>query len=262
VYADEVFVGAGDVGDCATGGSERTVRLLDRTPGTVFMLGDGAHPQGARDTYADCYDPTWGRHLSRTRPVPGNHDYDLPESPGFFEYFAGQIGEGGRTYYDFQLGAWRIYALDSNIGAGSSSNQYQWLSTTLAQDSGSCALAYWHHPIRSSARNGDQDQMLDVWRLLAEHGADVVLSGHDHVYERFAPMNKELDYDPRGMRLFVAGTGGARHYTFRDPRPLSEVRIEETWGVLKLTLSNDGYTWEFIPSAGSAGSDSGSDECH
>ena len=262
VYPDEVFVGAGDVGDCNTGGAIRTGRLLDGIPGTVFMLGDGGHPQGSRETYADCYAPSWGRQLWRTRPVPGNHDYDLPDSPGFFDYFAGQLGDAGRTYYDYQLGAWRIYALDSNLAAGESSSQYQWLSAHLAASPSACTLAYWHHPVRSSSRGGDQDNMLAVWRLLSAAGAEVVLSSHDHVFERFAPMNASFAFDPRGIREFVVGTGGGRHYTFRDPKPLSEARIEQTWGVLKLTLSNDGYAWTFVPIAGSAASDSGSDTCH
>jgi hypothetical protein len=260
VYPDEVFVGAGDVGDCSYDGAKRTGRLLDGIPGTVFMLGDGGHPQGAIDTYDDCYDPYWGRHLWRTRPVPGNHDYDLPQSPGFFQYFAGQLGEGDRTYYDFRLGAWHVYALDSNIASNTSSSQYQWLAAQLAEDTGTCTLAYWHHPVRASSRGGDQPNMMAVWELLAARGADIVLSSHTHVYERFAPMNGSFGFDDRGIRLFIAGTGGGRHYTFEEPKPLSEVRIEQTWGVLKLTLSNDGYAWDFIPVSGE--SDAGTGECH
>jgi hypothetical protein len=260
IYLDEVLVGAGDVGDCAFEGARRTGRLLDGTAGTVFMLGDGAHPQGAIDTYDDCYDPYWGRHRWRTRPVPGNHDYDLPSSPGFFQYFADQLGEGGRTYYTYQLGAWHVYALDSNIASDASSSQYQWLRARLAENTGTCTLAYWHHPVRASSRGGDQPHMVAVWELLAAHGADVVLSSHTHVYERFAPMNETFGFDERGIRLFIAGTGGARHYTFDDIKPLSEVRIEQAWGVLRLTLSNGTYSWDFIPVSGE--SDSGTGECH
>lgn len=262
IYPDAVFVGAGDIGDCNHDGARRTGRLLDGIPGTVFMLGDGAYPRGSAEDYDKCYDPYWGRHRSRTRPVAGNHDYDEPGSPGFLGYFAGQIGEGGRTYYRFQLGAWQVYALDSNIPAGESSSQYQWLATELAQNVSKCTLAYWHHPVRSSSRGGDQDEMKAIWALLADRGADLVLSAHDHVYERFAPMNASFGFDARGMRLLNAGTGGGRFYTFNEPRPLSEVRIEQTWGVLKLTLSNDGYAWEFIPVSGGAASDSGADACH
>jgi hypothetical protein len=261
IYPDAVFVGAGDIGDCNHDGARRTGRLLDGIPGTVFMLGDGAYPRGEAEDYDDCYDPYWGRHRSRTRPVPGNHDYDEPGAPGFLGYFAGQVGDGGRTYYRFQLGAWQVYALDSNIPADASSSQYQWLAAELAQNVSRCTLAYWHHPVRSSSRGGDQDQMQTIWALLADRGADLVLSAHDHVYERFAPMNASFGFDARGMRLLNAGTGGGRFYTFGEPRPLSEVRIEQTWGVLKLTLSNDGYMWEFIPVSGSA-TDSGADTCN
>jgi hypothetical protein len=256
-----VFVGAGDVADCTLSGAELTARLLDRTPGTVFMLGDGAYGDGKLEEYLNCYEPTWGRHLGRTRPVPGNHDYSPASLRGFFTYFAGQIGEGGRSYYEFRLGAWRVYALDSNIDAGQGSAQYQWLANALPLESGGCTLAYWHHPLVSSSKGGDNHQMLPLWRLLVERGADVVLNGHAHAYERFAPMGSSLSFDPAGIRQFTVGTGGARLYPFESVAPLGEARIS-AWGVLKLVLSNGGYSWQFMPAAAGSPSDSGQAACH
>jgi acid phosphatase type 7 len=260
VYPDEAIVGAGDVADCTNGGSVQTAKLLDGISGTIFMLGDGAYPQGSPESYADCYGPTWGRHVTRTRPVPGNHDYDEPGAAGFLGFFAGQLGDTGRTYYRYRLGAWMLYALDSSIDATEGSEQYRWLATELAANPNACTLAYWHYAVLTSSRSGGADEMHAVWRLLADQRADVVLAAHDHVYERFAPMNRSFGFDPNGIRQFVAGTGGGRLYSFVDIKPLSEARTAE-WGVLKLVLSNDGYSWEFIPVAAGGMRDSGQGTC-
>lgn len=258
--APQVFVGAGDIADCAVAGVAATARLLDAIPGTVFTLGDNAYFSGTREAYRNCYDPTWGRHKSRTRPAPGNHDYDQPGAAPYFEYFGANAGPPVRGYYSFDLGAWHAISLSSNVPVGPGSAQESWLREDLAASRAKCTVAYWHHSRFSSGQHGDQGQMRHFWQVLYDAGADVVLSAHDHLYERFAPQDPDGRADPaRGIRQFTAGSGGAPLYQFLTIRPNSEVRIS-TWGVLKLTLSQDGYEWEFIPVSGAR--DAGTGQCH
>jgi hypothetical protein len=256
-HADEIFVGAGDIGHCNVKGASETARLLDAIGGTVFTLGDNAYDDGTADEFDRCYDPSWGRHVDHTWPSPGNHDYHMPGAQGYFSYFG--LRAGGE-YYHFKLGAWDIYSLNSQVPAQASSAQYQWLETELETDESACSLAYWHYPIASSSRHGPTVEMKPVWDLLAAHHADVVLAAHDHVYERFAPMNASLRSSPDGIRQFVVGTGGAPLYPFTDIAPNSDVRLAE-WGVLKLVLSTAAYSWEFITVDGQT-RDSGRGECH
>jgi hypothetical protein len=257
----EVFVGAGDIALCTPDGDhEATARLLDTIGGTVFALGDNAYYSGTAEEYRDCYDRTWGRHKNRTRPVPGNHEYVTPGASGYFDYFGINAGPHGLGYYSFDLGAWHIVALNSNIPVSAGSTQGAWLRADLAANRSRCTLAYWHHPRFSSGQHGNQEQMHDFWRILHEASAEIILSGHDHVYERFAPQDADGFPDPaRGVRQFVAGTGGARPYAFASLRANSEVRMSML-GVLKLTLSAHGYDWEFISVAGPG--DSGTASCH
>jgi hypothetical protein len=258
---DEVFVGAGDIGNCHEVAARKTGQLLDQMAGTVFTLGDNAYSSGSLKNFNECYDPFWGRHVRRTRPSPGNHDYETANASGYFSYFGDRAGESGAGYYRFTLGAWDIYSLNSNVPAGEGSTQYRWLADQLTTHSNKCTLAYWHHPVRSSGKHGDQGQMMPIWRLLFRNGADVVLAAHDHLYERFAPMNASLGFDVQGIRQFIAGTGGAPLYDFLGRKPQSEVGIK-TWGVLKLILKADGYSWEFIPVSDDDSRDAGDDECH
>ncbi len=259
----EIFVGAGDIAQCGSEGmarSQATARLLDGVGGTVFALGDNAYPSGALQDYRNCYDPTWGRHRARTRPVPGNHEHETAAGAGYYEYFGANAGPAGRGYYSFDLGNWHVIALDSSIPVGNGTAQAAWLRHDLATSSKMCTLAYWHFPRFSSARHGNQPQMGEFWRLLHDAGAEIVLAGHDHVYERFGPQDPDGLPDPqRGIRQFVVGTGGAPPYPFVDVKPNSEVRISTT-GVLRLALKAGGYDWDFIPVSGQA--DSGSGNCH
>jgi hypothetical protein len=259
--APEIFVGAGDIALCTPDGNhEATARLLDTIGGTVFALGDNVYYSGTAEEYRDCYDRTWGRHKNRTRPVPGNHEYVTPGASGYFDYFGINAGPHGLGYYSFDLGAWHIVALNSNIPVSAGSTQGAWLRADLAANRSRCTLAYWHHPRFSSGQHGNQEQMHDFWRILHEASAEIILSGHDHVYERFAPQDADGFPDPaRGVRQFVAGTGGARPYAFASLRANSEVRMSML-GVLKLTLSAHGYDWEFISVAGPG--DSGTASCH
>jgi hypothetical protein len=225
-------------------------------------LGDNAYPSGAMKDYRECYDPTWGRHKGRTRPVVGNHEYETPGAEPYFTYFGPAAGPAGLGYYSFDLGAWHIVVLNSSAPVGPGSVQAAWLRADLASNRSACTLAAWHHPRYSSGRHGNADEMRTLWRLLADAGADVVLSGHDHDYERFAPQDADgvLDRD-RGLREFVVGTGGAVPTPFGTVAANSEVRLAGTLGVLKLTLSSNGYGWEFLtPGAGVA--DAGSSTCH
>jgi calcineurin-like phosphoesterase family protein len=259
--APEVFVGAGDIALCTRDGNhEATAQLLDAIGGTVFALGDNAYYSGTAAEYRDCYDRTWGRHKNRTRPVPGNHEYESPGASPYFDYFGINAGPHGLGYYSFDLGAWHVVALNSNIPVSAGSTQGAWLRADLATNRSRCTLAYWHHPRFSSGQHGNQEQMRDFWQILHEAGAEIVLSAHDHVYERFAPQDADGIPDPaHGVRQFVVGTGGARPYAFASLHANSEVRMS-TLGVLKLTLTADEYTWEFI-SVGGPG-DSGTASCH
>jgi hypothetical protein len=255
-----VFVGAGDIAQCNRN-SEDTARLLDTIGGTVFTTGDNAYFHGNRMNFLECYEPTWGRHKGRTRPTPGNHEYESPGAADYFEYFGLNAGLPGLGYYSFDLGSWHAIALNSNIGVQRSSPQGVWLANDLESSSAfRCTVAYWHHPLFSSGPNGDGAATRDFWRILYDAGVEIVLNGHDHLYERFAPQDPDGRPDPaRGIRQFTVGTGGATLYGFTTTRPNSEMRIS-AYGVLKLTLSADAYEWEFVPVAGAR--DSGTGRCH
>ena len=256
--SDEILVGAGDISHCSNDNDEMTAQLLDAIPGTVFTTGDNAYNSGTIQEYSNCYGPTWGRHKDRTKPVPGNHEYHTDEAEGYFEYFS-NIPE----YYAYDLGSWRIYALNSEIDVSENSAQVLWLQADLAANPRQCALAYWHQPRWSSGSHHESDEDYQtLWQVLYEAGAEMVINGHEHNYERFAEMNAEGEAVLPGLREFVVGTGGGGLYEFASPLPASEVRNDSTYGVLKLTLGADRYAWEFIPIAGSTFTDSGSANCH
>ena len=248
---------------CDAFGDETTASLLDRIGGTVFALGDNAYPSGRTEDYRDCYTPSWGRHLTRTRPAPGNHDYESAGAAPYFAYFGGNAGASGVGYYSFELGSWHIISLNSNIPAQATSAQGLWLKQDLETfQNFKCTLAYWHHPLFTSGSNGDSAEMREFWRLLYSANTDVVLSAHDHDYERFALQDADGRPDPsRGIREFVVGTGGGTLRPFVTVHANSEVRIAQTYGVLKLTLQDNGYQWEFVPASGGQ-ADSGFGFCH
>ena len=259
--ASVVLVGAGDIADCD---AEPTAALLDNIPGTVFTAGDNAYPDGSDSDYAQCYDPSWGRHKARTRPAPGNHDYNTSGASGYYGYFGSLAGQSGVGYYSYDLGAWHIVSLNSNVSMSPGSGQETWLRADLAASTKRCTIAYWHHPRFSSGSNhGSSTQSAGVFQALYDAGAEIVIVGHDHEYERFAPQTPNGASDPvAGIREFVVGTGGAGLYSFATPLPNSEVRDATSHGVLKLTLSDGSYAWEFIPVAGNSFTDSGSGTCH
>jgi hypothetical protein len=263
VWRPEVLVGAGDIATCGSSGASATALLLDGIEGTVFTAGDNAYPNGSDADYANCYHPTWGRHQARTRPSAGNHEYLTPEAAGYFNYFGAAAGERGNGYYSYELGLWHVIVLNSNIAVSAGSTQEQWLRADLAATARHCVLAYWHHPLfNSGTEHGNETFVRPLWDALHESGADVVVVGHEHVYERFGPQRPDGTADPAtGVRQFTVGTGGAPPYAFGSPQPNSEARGTSR-GVLKLTLRDVGYDWEFIPIAGETFTDSGSGACH
>jgi hypothetical protein len=263
--APVVLWAAGDIGYCYSSGpapAARTARLMAGDAHPVLALGDLAYPRGRQRDFDECFAPSWGQLRPRLLPVPGNHDYDTRDALPYFRYVEGLAQAAGRGYYALRLGAWRLIALNSNIDAGPGSEQMRWLRAELAGYRTHCALAFWHHPRFSSGTHGDDARMDAAWRLLHDSGVDLVLGGHDHDYERFAPLDADGRPDPlRGMRQFVVGTGGAPLRRFGEIRPGSEARNYETHGALRLTLRDGGYDWAFVPVDGQAYSDRGSGRC-
>jgi len=251
-------VGAGDISTCSNNNDEATAKLLDGISGTVFTAGDNAYDSGTITEYTNCYDPTWGRHKARTKPSPGNHEYQTSGASGYFQYF-----NNVSPYYAYNLGAWRIYALNSQIDVSSSGAEATWLQSDLAANPKLCVLAYWHEPRWSSgSEHGNNSGLQAIWQILYNAGADLVINGHDHDYERFAEMNASGSAVSSGLREIVAGTGGMSLYSFTTPLSASQVRNSSTFGVLKLTLHASSYDWQFVPIAGSTFTDSGSSNCH
>jgi hypothetical protein len=258
-----IFVGAGDIARCDNDGATQTAALLDLIPGSVFTAGDNAYESGTAEEFRDCYAPTWGRHKDRTHPAPGNHDYNSPGALSYFDYFGAAAGTRGLGYYSFRLGTWTIFSLNSETDTRAGSAQTTWLAGQMALRSASqCTLAIWHRPLYSSGPHGNNADLRDVWKALYDAGADVVLNGHDHLYERFAPQDADGRGDAaRGIREFIVGTGGATLHVPGPPRPNSEVLLPGVWGVLKLTLSDGDYQWEFRTVTGTT-ADAGSGVCH
>jgi len=263
-----VLLAAGDIGKC--GGKPGQVGNLVRSqPGQFLALGDLAYPAGSVSDFANCYHPYLGSENSRTRPVVGNHEYDAGSSlPGYVsEFGSAKAKPNGKTYYSFNLGNWHVVVLDSNCtkvsgGCGTSSSQYQWLAADLAASSTPCLAASWHHtPWTSKPNSADPAPMRPMMQLLQQEGADIALTGHIHNYERFARMNANGQRDSNGFRNFLVGTGGATLHSTGSATTGSEARQASTYGILRLDLGQSGYTWKFLPIAGSSWTDTGSDSC-
>jgi acid phosphatase type 7 len=261
----EVLVGAGDIAYCNWDGDDRTAALLDTIEGTVFTIGDNSQNEGTHQQFRDCYDPSWGRHRWRTRPAIGNHDRLTADGAGYFDYFGEAAGPWGRGYYSYDLGAWHIVVLDSNCdlvgGCEAGSAQERWLRDDLAANPAQCTLAIWHHPLYNSGEVGNHPEMRDMWLALMEARADVVLSGHDHHYERFARQDADGRPTAQGIRQFLVGTGGATFHRLGTRQPNSELYQPNTLGLLKLELRADSFTWHFISTPGYSFSDSGWEAC-
>jgi acid phosphatase type 7 len=260
-----VLVGAGDIAVCGEPWDDATADLLDAIDGTIFIAGDVVQDQGRAIEFERCFDPTWGRHKDRIRPAPGNHDYYTEGAQPYYDYFGAAAGEPGKGWYSYRLGDWLIIVLNSNcddVSCRDGSPQVEWLRQELADNPTQCALAYYHHPRWSSGPAGSSGWISPFWRALYEGGVDVVISGHDHHYERFAPQDAQGNLDlERGMRQFVVGTGGAYTRSVGEPIANSEVIEQHIFGVVKFELFPDRYTWQFIPVEGMSFTDSGSDMC-
>jgi 3',5'-cyclic AMP phosphodiesterase CpdA len=236
-------------------------------PDAVFVLGDNQYEQGILARYESAFDATWGRFKELIHPTPGNHDYLTEGAAGYFSYFGAAAGDPERGYYSFDLDGWHIVVLNSNCeyvgGCDVGSPQEEWLRRDLATHDATCTLAYWHHPRFSSGQHGGHDELEAFWRALYEAGAEVVLTGHDHDYERFAPQGPNGRPDERsGIIQFVVGTGGKSLRSISTVADNSVVRNDTTYGVLRLTLRSDGYDWRFVASQAGGFTDSGSQPCH
>jgi hypothetical protein len=261
-----VLVGAADIANCANEDgrfAQETGTLLDKIAGTVFVAGDAAYPHGSAEDFATCFERVWGRHKARIRPSPGNHEYDSPGAMPYFQYFGSSAGGAGLGFYSYNLGAWHIMSLNSSVPTSAGSEQYVWLQNDLnATRPTRCTLAYFHYPRFTSGPSREGLALGDLWRLLYTNGTDVVLNGHDHGYERFDPQNPDGMADPAaGIREFVVGSGGAPLYQFVGVAPNSAQRIS-TYGVLKVTLRNADYDWDFIQARTEAVLDHGTAACH
>jgi len=298
------LVGAGDIASCSYGRDEATAKVVANVSGTVFTLGDNVYPTGTANQFANCYDnyrlsdgsrydssrnAWWGQFKGRTMPTPGNHEYlnstdPTLKSKPYFDYFGARNGfklpaapvpspglTKGKGYYSYNLGSWHIVALNSNcdyVSCGSKSAQAQWLRNNLANHPAECTLAYFHHPLFVST-GAATTEVRPFWNILHNHNADVILSGHAHYYERFAPQLPDGTRDSSGIREFVVGTGGAPpENPMTSPRATNSVIDSEkspgvtAYGVLRLRLSAGSYAWKFLPVAGETFTDSGTGKCH
>ena len=258
----QIFVGAGDISGCSNTGDEQTAKLLDAIPdpATVYLLGDDAYNNGSTSEFNNCYNPTWGRHKYRTKPSPGNHEYNSSGAAPYYAYFGAAAGPSGRGYYSYDLGAWHILSLNSNVSSSSGSAQDTWLRADLAAHPNQCILAYYHHPLYSSTSTYSSVRGL-VNALYAYH-ADLILNGHRHYYEREKPLDPTGKVDlVNGYREIIAGMGGIGGGSTASSS-FTETSNGSTFGVLKFYLYDDSYAWKFIPVAGKTYTDSGSAACH
>jgi hypothetical protein len=262
---DPVVAAAGDIAPPGTGWGHRVTsdRVLAIDPTVVLTLGDNQYPSGTLSDFRRHYGSTWGRFKTKTRPSPGNHDYETPGAAGYFAYFGKLAKPEGRSYYSFDLGGWHLISLDSNIDLQPGSRQERWLRADLATTTKRCILAYWHHPrFTSGAHQGDNPWVGPFWNALYTARADVVLSGHEHNYERFARQNPAGRATPQGIRQFVVGTGGVDLLGFAAPKANSQVRRSNTWGVLVLVLHRRSYQWRFVSEDGDVVDRGGPVACH
>lgn len=264
--APAILVGAGDIASCGSSGDEATAALLAGIGGTVFTAGDNVYDNGAAREFTDCYGPTWGAQRARTLAAPGNHDYGTRNAAGYFGYFGAAAGHPAQGWYARDVGAWRIYVLNSNCwaigGCAAGSAQEQWLRGDLAANPRACVLAIWHHPRFSSGEHGSSAATQALWQALMDAGAEIVVNGHDHDYERFAPQTATGVADPNGLVEFVVGTGGRSHYGFGRTATNSLVRNDDTYGVIEFELYAGSWSFTFVPVAGKTFTDSGTGTCH
>ncbi len=266
---------AGDIADCRKTAAEQSMAaqtaariqsLIEKdNQAYVVTLGDNTYPIGSAEEFRDCYDKTWGKFKAITLPSPGNHDYGVPLATGYFNYFDELAGPARQGFYKKVLGNWLILSLNSNIQGQAMQEQLAWLNSSLMQNESRCVLAFWHHPVYSSGGHGNNKIMQEIWGMLATAKADLVLTSHDHHYERFAPLDQHGKLNKQGIRSFVVGTGGAKLSPLFFRKNGSEIRQNDQHGILQLQLFNDAYRWEFL-STGQPNkpsfTDQGRAQCH
>jgi acid phosphatase type 7 len=268
-----ILVGAGDIATCPGNADEETAALIDQVvaewpDAIVFTTGDNVYPGGSIEEYRECFEPSWGRHRSRTRPAVGNHDFGETKAAGYHEYWGERGGEFDRYYYSYDVGEWHVVVLSAEchrVGCDLDSEdgeQAEWLVADLEASDARCTIAIWHDPRWSSGRYGNNRDYATFWEILHDHGAEMVINGHEHLYERFEPMDPDgaVDRD-RGIMQFTVGTGGGELRGFESIHPNSAARASE-YGVLQLSLGQGRYEWAFLPVDEQGSRDSGSGACH
>ena len=254
-----VLLAVGDIAGCPERYmDEHTADLVADIPGTIALLGDVVYQDGRMWEFRKCYDSSWGRVLARSRPSVGNHEYRTEEAAAYYKYFGTRAGPAGKGYYAYKLGTWQIYALNSERLIP---EQTAWLKAHLAANPSKCILAYWHKPLYTGGRNPNEPTVKPFFDELYKAGAEVVLNGHNHHYERFAPQDANGTYRAKGVREFVIGTGGSQLEEFVTTQPNSLVRYVAGWGVLRMNLSAGKYSWKFLPVLGAVSADTGAANC-
>jgi acid phosphatase type 7 len=254
------MLAAGDIGMCGSPGVAQTARLVASLEGEIILAGDIAYPQGSTTDFRDCFNPQWGQFRSRWHPVPGNHEYETRNAAPYFTYFGEAAGTDESGYYSFIAGDWLILMLNSNVPATRGSPQWEFVRGEIERQRTPCTMAVWHHPLFTSGPNGPNTFMRDMWALLETGRVEVILTGHDHLYERFARQTSTGSADPvNGIRQFTAGTGGAELYNFVRATTNSEARIMK-FGVVRFTLRPAQVEWEFLAVDGTV-NDRGLDTC-
>ncbi len=269
ISSGATLLAVGDISTCDSLGAFITAgivqaQLLEQPSAKLALLGDIAYERGTDEEFK-CFDTAWGKFKSISYPVPGNHEYFSDNAAGYYKYFGTRAGDPKRGYYTYTLGNWRMYALNSNCqaigGCDTSSPQAKWLQKTLLENPRACTLAYWHHPRFSSGHHGNNDFMQDIWAILAKSGTELVLAGHDHMYERFKPLDKAGKPNPKGIRSFVIGTGGRSFYEFKNLNPNSAAKQNTELGIVKFQLEPNGYSWAFISAKKNGFTDTGRANC-
>ncbi len=262
-----VAYAVGDIARCDGQGDEQTAAIVEQEPGAVVLaLGDVAYDSGTPEDFRECYDPSWGSLISRTHPVPGNHEYRTDDAAPYYDYFGSRAGTRGQGWYSFDLGEWHVVALNSNcddVGCDVGSDQERWLREDLEANDSKCTVAFWHAPrFSSGARHGGTRSVEDLWQVLLDNDVEMLLSAHEHLYERTAPLNADGEVDEAaGVRQFVVGTGGGNLYELGPLIPGSEATVTGEHGLLRLALEPDGYTWEFVGVDADSPTDQGSARC-
>lgn len=257
------LLAVGDIAKCGRTEHVEVAKLVSERTGTLAVLGDNAYNSGTAAEYTNCYDPSWGAFLGRTKPTPGNHEYLTAGATGYYGYFGASAGTAGLGYYSYDIGTWHVIVLNSEIDMSVGSTQEKWLRADLAANDVPCTLAYWHRPRFSSGEHGNYMASFPLYKALYENGAEIVLNGHDHNYERFDPQDHLGNADAAfGIRTFVIGTGGIDLRPIDVVKPNSAFRDASTYGLVQFGLNDGGFTWEFVPIEGQSLVDSGSVTCH